>query len=111
MDDDGWARFEAIIDSALAERPPGVRRQIGTFLNLIRIGPALRWGRTFDGLDDRRRDAWLRWLQDGPIGLFRQGFWGLKTLLFMGYYGQCEVWTEIGYAPLFDARGRLGAGA
>ncbi len=111
MDSGGWARFEAIVDSALAARPPGVRRQIGTFLNLIQIGPALRWGRTFDRLDDGRRDVWLRWLQDGPIGLLRQGFWGLKALVFMGYYGQPEVWPEIGYAPLRDARGRLGGGA
>ncbi len=111
MDSGGWARFEAIVDSALAGRPSGVRRQIGTFLVLIRVVPVLRWGRTFDRLDGERCDAWLRWLQDGPLGLFRQGFWGLKALIFMGYYGQAEVWPEVGYAPLFDARGRLGAGA
>ena len=111
MDESGWARFEAIVDSALAGRPPGVRRQVGIFLALIRVVPALRWGRTFDGLGDERRDAWLRWLQDGPIGRFRQGFWGLKALIFMGYYGQPQVRPEIGYAPLVDARGRLSARA
>jgi len=111
MDEHGWERFEAIVDTALGRRPPGIRRQFASFLAVVRLGPALRWGRTYDRLDDRRRDTWLRWLQDGPVGLFRTGFWGLKVLVFMGFYGQPEVWPEIGYAPLHDALGRLCAGA
>lgn len=111
MDETGWGRFEAIVDRALSDRTPAVRRQIATFLGLIRVAPVLRWGRPFHRLPDGRRDAFLRFLQDGPASLLRQGFWGLKALVFMGYYGQHEVWPEIGYDPSFDALPRLDARA
>jgi len=105
----GRADFERIVDGALSDRPAGVRRQFGVFLKVIRFAPVLRYGRTFERLSEDRRDAVLRWFQDGPVSLFRTGFWGLKAIVFMGYYGRPEVWREIGYAPEFDSRERLGA--
>jgi hypothetical protein len=105
LDPAGRARMTAIIDAALMDRGEGMRRQLGAFLVVIRVLPVLRYGRTFDRLDGDRRAAVLRWFESSPIALFRKGFWGLKVMVFMGYYGQEETWPEIGYSPAFDARG------
>jgi hypothetical protein len=104
LDAAGRARMTAIIDAALMERDAATRSKIGSFLTLIRIAPVIRYGRTFGGLDAGRRNGVLRWFESCPVGLLRKGFWGLKVLVFMGYYGQEETWSEIGYAPVFDAR-------
>ncbi|MEE4272233.1 MAG: hypothetical protein V2I67_11190 [Thermoanaerobaculales bacterium] len=108
LDAEGRSRMIGIVDAALMDRDSGTRQQIGTFLKLIRFAPVLRYGRTFDRLGPERRVAVLRWFQDGPVGLFRQGFWGLKAMVFMGYYGRPEARAEVGYAPEFDGRGGLG---
>ncbi len=104
LDAGGRARMAAIVDAALADRDEGTRKQVGTFLDLIRLAPIARYGRPFHRLDAARRTAVLECFQDCPIPLLRKGFWGLKTLVFMGYYGQPEHWSEIGYAPSFDGR-------
>ncbi len=109
LDAAGRADFERIVDAALADRPVGVRRQFGVFLKVIRLAPLPRYGRSFDRLPPDRQDAVLRWFQDGPVSLFRTGFWGLKAIVFMGYYGRPGVWRDIGYAPEFDSLERLGA--
>jgi len=107
LDAGGRERFLEIIDQALRERPPAIRRQIAVFLGVIRQAPRLRFGHSFERLGAGRQERVLRWLQDCPVSLLRKGFWGLKALVFMGYYGQPEVWPEIGYAPVFDARDKL----
>lgn len=109
-DDERRRAFEEIVDHALAARPAAVRRQIGLFLAIVDRAPALRWGRTFRSLDGNRQDRVLRWFQDGPVGLFRTGFWGLRTLVFMGFYGQPAVWPELGYAPRVTGREDGGGG-
>ncbi len=102
-------RFSAIVDRALQDRPPAVRRQVGVFLGVIRWAPLIRFGAPFERLDGDRQDRVLRFLEDCPVGLLRKGFWGLKAIVFMGYYGRPGAWEEIGYAPRFDSRGALGA--
>lgn len=104
LDAEGRDRMAAIVDQALMDRGPSVRRQFTSFLTVIRLAPILRYGRSFNGLSPAARIAVLGWFESGPVGLFRQGFWGLKVLVFMGYYGQPENWSEIGYAPEFDSR-------
>lgn len=104
LDSAGRNRMEEIVDTALMDRDAGTRSQFGTFLGVIRMAPVLRFGRAFDRLNADRRLAVLRWFEDCPISLLRKGFWGLKVLVFMGYYGQQENWSEIGYAPEFDGR-------
>jgi len=111
LDAVGRAEFEGIVDAALGDRPASVRRQFGVFLKVIRLAPLLRFGRSFSRLPADRQDAVLRWFQDGPVPLFRNGFWGLKAIVFMGYYGRPAVWREIGYAPEFDSLERVRAGA
>ena len=48
LDDDGRRRFFDIIDGALRERPESVRGQFATFLAVLRLAPAIRYGRTFE---------------------------------------------------------------
>jgi hypothetical protein len=103
------ARFFAIVDEALQDRPAGVRRQFGSYLGLLRWAPLLRFGGPFERLAAGRQDAALRWFEDCPVGLLRKGFWGLKVLVFMGFYGQAESWKTVGYAPEFDGRTGLHA--
>ena len=103
------ARFFAIVDEALQDRPAGVRRQFGSYLGLLRWAPLMRFGGPFERLSAAHQDAVLRWFEDCPVSLFRKGFWGLKVLVFMGYYGQAESWKSVGYAPEFDGRAGLHA--
>ena len=98
-DEAGWQRFDRIVTEAVADRPATMQRQLGVFLKLIQVVPVLRWGRPFTRLDGARQDRLLSWLEDHPVGTVRAGFWGLKTLTFMGWYGQPEVTADIGYVP------------
>jgi len=105
----GLGRFFGIIDQALQDRPPSVRRQFGTFLGVLRWAPFARYGNPLDKLRANRQDAVLRWFEDCPVSLLRKGFWGLKAMVFMGYYGQPETNEHVGYAPELDGRSRLHA--
>lgn len=107
LDPEDRARMEAIVDTALMDRDETTRSQFGTFLSVIKMVPVLRYGRTFDRLGMDQRETVLRWFQDCPISLLRKGFWGLKVVVFMGYYGQEKNWNSIGYAPEFDGRAGL----
>ena len=109
LDTSGMSRFFGIVDGALQDRPESVRRQFATFLGVLRWAPAARFGRPFEKLLDTQQDAVLRWFEDCPVGPLRKGFWGLKAMVFMGYYGQPETNELIGYAPEFDGRAGLHA--
>ena len=102
-------RLLATVADALATRPPGLARLFKLFLVFVRWVPVLRFGRRFDRLPPARQDAVLRWLEDAPLLALRSGFFGLKTLLFMGHYGQPELWPTIGYAPTRTGNDRLHA--
>lgn len=107
LDAAGRERFNAIVGTALAARAPALRRQFALFLSVLRWAPALRYGASFDRLAPAAQDAVLRWLMDAPLAKLRGGFWGLRALVFMGYYGQPETWGAIGYAPSFAGNERL----
>lgn len=109
LDAEGLGRFFDIIDGALQERTESVRGQFTTFLGVLRLAPSIRYGRPFERLSRERQDVVLRWFEDCPIGLLRKGFWGLKAMVFMGYYGQPETNPLVGYAPEFDGRAGLHA--
>lgn len=97
MDEMGWQEAEAIIERGLRDRPPSVRRQLGLFIRVADLLPLLRYGRPFTGLSEARRAAYLGWLERAPVLLLRRGLWGVRTLVFMGYYGQPRVRAHIGY--------------
>ncbi|MEN8163500.1 MAG: hypothetical protein ABFS37_05180 [Acidobacteriota bacterium] len=102
IDSEGRVRFLDVIDEALGERPESMQRQLALFLKVLNVAPYLRWGRPLARLETVDAERALRWFQEAPIAKLRQGFWGLKTLVFMGYYGQSEVWPEVGYSQDFD---------
>jgi len=109
LDAAGLGRFFGIVDEALMDRPVAVRRQFGTFLGVLRWLPAIRYGQPFEKLPFDRQDGVLAWFEDCPVSLLRKGFWGLKAMVFMGYYGQPETNQAVGYAPEVDGKGGLHA--
>jgi hypothetical protein len=109
LDERGRARMLVIIDRALGDRPESVRKQFGTFLGVVKWAPVVRFLTPFHRLSAVRQAAVLRWFEDCPVSLLRKGTWGLKSIVFMGYYGRTEVWEAIGYEPSFDSRSRLHA--
>jgi hypothetical protein len=97
LDERAWAEADAIVETFLASRPAGVRRQVLLLIRLLNLLPLLRWGRPFVALDAARRTRFLTALQDGPVLLLRRGVWGLRSIAFMGYYGRADVAAAIGY--------------
>lgn len=107
LDEAGWSRLEEVVEDALGGRPPAMRRQLRVLLRALQWLPVLRWGRPFTALSFDARGRVLAALQDAPVLLLRRGFWGLRTLALMGFYGREESHAEVGYrAHLRGRRGR-----
>lgn len=97
LDEPQWQDVERIAEEAVAMRPPKVQRQLAAFLTLVEMAPVVRYGRRFSALDDARRTRVLRALENAPLLLVRRGFWGLRTLVMMGYYARPAAQAAIGY--------------
>jgi hypothetical protein len=65
--------------------------------------PVPRFGRRLTRLDPEHQARYLTWLESQPVPLLRAGFWGVRTLALLGYYGRPTAVHALGYAP--DARG------
>lgn len=91
------AEVEAAVERALADRPPRLRRQLVAFLRLADLLSLLRFGSRLTSLDPARRARLLTALQDAPVLLLRRGFWGLRSLVFLGYYTRPAAASEIGW--------------
>lgn len=98
-----WEKMERLAGDALRRRSAREIRQLRLFLCLIQWATVIRHGRRFTLLDLPRRERVLRYLQEHPVQLIRTGFWGLRTLAFLGYYGCPETARALGYLP--GARG------
>ena len=103
LDEPNWLALEALVEDALEIRTPTLRRQLQLFLRAIEWLPVVRYGRTFTALGTEQRSRVFRYLQDHPVERIRCGFWGLRTLALLGYYGRPDGADAIGYRP--DARG------
>ncbi len=103
LDESGWAGLERLVEKALEARPEAVRRQLRLLIRVIQLLPLLRRGRPFTRLTPAERASFLTGLQEAPILLLRRGFWGLRTLVFLGYYVSPEAARAIGYRA--DPRG------
>ena len=103
LDEPSWLALEALVEEALEIQPPALRGQLQLFLRAIEWLPVVRYGRTFAALGDEQRSRVLRHLQNHPVERIRCGFWGLRTLVFLGYYGRPDGAHAIGYRP--DPRG------
>ena len=95
LDAAGWSVVEGIIERALASRPPALRRQLRLFIRALEWLPFLYYGKRFTALDPVRRSRFLQRMQDSPLLLVRRGFWGLRTLMLLGYYGRAGAAAEI----------------
>lgn len=103
LDPAAWQEIDAIVGRALAARPPYVRRQITLFLRLLDWLPLVRYGRRFTALGPARRARICTMLQQAAPRLLRRSFLGVRTLVFLGYYGRPRAGAAIGYRA--DARG------
>ncbi len=107
LDDTGKRDFKGLIDTALGQRPAAVQKQFGTLLKIVRLAPVFRYGKPFDKLSPQQQDAVLAWFQDAPVTLLRKGTWGLKAMVFMGYYGRPEAAAQVHWTPEFDGNTEL----
>ncbi len=98
-----WDEMEVIVARAIAARPRALQRQLALFFTLLEWLPLLRYGRRLSRLDAGRRARVLDRLQRAPVLLLRRGFWGVRTLILMGYYGRPAAAAAIGYRA--DPRG------
>lgn len=94
-----WGELGALVDESLRGRPAGLRRQLRVFLRLVEWLPVMRYGRRFTSLAPGRRARFLAGLQNHRVGRIRVGFWGLRTLALLGYYGRGGAAVAIGYHP------------
>lgn len=103
LDESGWSALQALVEKTLSKKPAGMQRQLVTFIRAIEHLPRLRWGRPFTALSPEERTRFLSGFEHAPVLLLRRGFWGLRTLVFLGYYARPEAAEAIGYRA--DARG------
>jgi hypothetical protein len=99
LDEAGWIELEQLVRRSLNARPHDLRRRILLFMHLVQWLPLLRYGRRLTALAPRRRERFLRSLQEHRLDAIRLGFWGLRTLALLGYYGRSEAAGSIGYRP------------
>lgn len=96
-------RLLAQVDARLAAEEPGLGRRLRLFVQVMHFFPLVGYGRTFAGLSPARRTEFFARVERSRFPLFRVGLWGLRTLLFLGWYGDPEVQARLGYRP--DPRG------
>ena len=92
---------------ALASRPAAMIRQLRLLVRMLDWACRVRFGRSLDQVDDARRLQLLQAFERAPVQLVRRGIWGLRTLVFMGYYTQAPVIAALGYRATpggWDAR-------
>lgn len=111
LDAGGWAQLEGIVEAALAERPAGIRRQVVLYLRAIGLVARLRLGAPLAAIDPERAARFLGGIERSRILLVRRGFWGVRTLSLMGYYGRPEAAVDVGYAPSLRGWSGRGLGA
>ncbi|UCF21104.1 MAG: gluconate 2-dehydrogenase subunit 3 family protein [Gemmatimonadota bacterium] len=103
LEPQAWAELEAVVARTLRDRPRPLQRRLRLFLRTIESLPRLRYGRPFSALGAQERERFLAGLQEHRSRLIRVGFWGLRTLAYLGYYGRPAAARSIGYRP--DPRG------
>ena len=92
-----WAALEATVERALADRPAALRRRLRLFVRLLDLGARLRLGRGLAALDSARRSAFLERAARSSLLPVRQGVWGVRTLVMLGWYTQPAVIAALGY--------------
>lgn len=98
LDEAGWLAFGAIVEHAIAQRPAKMQRQLAVFVKLLNGLSIARHRRPLHRLDPSVRTAFLTSIQNSNVLLLRRGFWGIRTLILMGYYARPEAMPLIGYS-------------
>jgi hypothetical protein len=99
LDDAGWEQLDRLVLRSLSTRPRELRRRLHVFMRLVQWLPLLRLGRPFTSLKPAQRERFLRSLQEHRLEAIRLGFWGLRTLALLGYYGRSDAALSVGYQP------------
>jgi hypothetical protein len=89
----------AAVDQELRPRPRLQQLEFKLLLFAIRWMTVPFTLHRFERLPGERQDRWLGFLENAPLTLLRVGIWGLKTLVFLGYYTQDGVLQRIVYVP------------
>ncbi len=89
----------AAVDEELRPRPRLQQLEFKLLLFAIRWMTVPFTLHRFERLPGERQDRWLGFLENAPLTLLRVGIWGLKTLVFLGYYSQDGVLRRIVYVP------------
>lgn len=97
LDEAGWAEVERLVEKMLEARPAPVKRQLRLFIRAIGLLPLFRRGKRFTSLSASERRSFLSAIEESPAVLLRRGFWGIRTLVYLGYYARPEAGREIGY--------------
>ncbi len=92
----------AAVDEELQPRPRLQQLEFKLLLFAIRWMTVPFTLHRFERLQGERQDRWLGFLENAPLTLLRVGIWGLKTLVFLGYYTQDGVQRRILYVPSKD---------
>jgi hypothetical protein len=103
LDEEGWGAVRGGIDDALAARPESLRRQLRLFIRLLGWLSLARHGTRLAALDAPLRERLLSSVERSRLLPIRRGFWGLRTLVFLGYWTRPEAAAAIGYRA--QARG------
>ena len=107
LDQKEQREIAGVVDEALAIRGSALQFQFKTFLDLIRFSSMLRHGKTLERCAPEVQDRLLKKFEDSRIPRIRAGMWGLKTLIFMGYYGRHERAEQIKYTPSLNGNEKL----
>lgn len=97
LDAAGWQEFHRIVEHALSQRPAKMRRQLALFIRVLNLLSLLKYRRALHSLQPAERTRFLERIQDSRLLLVRRGFWGLRTLILMGYYARPEARSAVGY--------------
>jgi len=97
LDGTAWTSLEGVVASGLARRPRRLLVQLRLFLGVIEQLPRVRYGRAFSSLSPAQRIEFCKRLERSRVFLFRKGFWGMRTIAFMGYYARPGAAADVGY--------------
>ena len=97
LGESAWRDLERVADDALATRPAAMHRQLRAFILLLTVLPLLRYRRRLERLSLADRTRFLESIERSPLPILRRGLWGLRTLVFMGFYAREGVAASLGY--------------
>jgi len=95
--DDEWERVMETIDVALRSKEAAIGRKLALAVRALDGMALVTRGRRFVALGRESRRVFLERMQDSGWLVLRRGVWGLRTVVFLGYYGRPEVRERLGY--------------